>query len=251
VTSIRKLARRLSRALYAYRHGYQHTGERVNPDFADENFKNHLRFYQFASQFVRGKEVLDCGCGTGYGAALLADSGAKAVLGIDFSNDAIKFAERRFVRPNLSFRVMDAEHLLLQDGSVDFVYSSENLEHLNNPEANISEIRRVLRPGGMLVLGTPNKEVFSPGRKPDNPYHVKEFYFEELQSLLSKHFSHVHIFENTLEPKDPLGQQLRRERFERSAIGLRPDGRKTIILDGLSVDLAHLHNTHALVCLCW
>ena len=85
MTSIRKLARRLSRALYAYRDGYQQTGERVNPDFADENFRNHLRFYQFASQFVRGKEVLDCGCGTGYGSALLADSGAKSVLGIDFS----------------------------------------------------------------------------------------------------------------------------------------------------------------------
>ncbi|MCA3287519.1 MAG: hypothetical protein ING09_13295 [Roseomonas sp.] len=70
MTSIRKLARRLSRALYACRHGYQHTGERVNPDFADENFRNHLRFYQFASQFVRGKEVLDCGCGTGYGSAM-------------------------------------------------------------------------------------------------------------------------------------------------------------------------------------
>jgi ubiquinone/menaquinone biosynthesis C-methylase UbiE len=251
LASFRKLVRRLNRAIYAYRTGYQDTGERVNPDFPDKNFANHLRFYQFASQFVGGKNVLDCGCGTGYGTALFADSGANTALGIDLSGDAIGFATSRFVRPNLSFRVMDAQQFALPNAEFDMVYSSENLEHLPNPEANLAEIRRVLRPGGMLVLGTPNKEMSSPGSEPHNPYHVREFYFEELQAQLAAHFAHVHIFENTADSGEPLGRRLKAERVARSAIGIRTQGQSCVVLDGLPVDLTHMHNTHSFVCLCW
>jgi len=251
LASVRKLARRFVRAVYSLRTGYRDSGERVNPDFPDENFNSHLRFYQFASQFVSGKDVLDCGCGTGYGTALFAESGAKSALGIDFSEDAITFATSRFVRKNLSYRVMDAQRLTVPDVAFDFVFSSENLEHLPHAESNIAEIKRILRPDGMLVLGTPNKEMSSPGREPTNPYHVREFYFEELQEILAAHFRCVHIFENSSKPTESIGRNLRNERIARSRIGIEANGKSFITLDSRTVDLSDLHNTHSFVCLCW
>ena len=71
--------RRASRFLYFLRTGYKVDGERVIPDFPDENFRNHLMVYQFAAQFTAGKDVLDVGCGTGYGTALLAKEARSAV----------------------------------------------------------------------------------------------------------------------------------------------------------------------------
>ena len=81
--------------LYTMRTRYHHSGERVNPDFPDKNFRNHLKVYELASQFVRDKDVLDCGSGTGYGSAHLAQQGARSVTGIDYSRGAIAFARRR------------------------------------------------------------------------------------------------------------------------------------------------------------
>jgi 2-polyprenyl-3-methyl-5-hydroxy-6-metoxy-1,4-benzoquinol methylase len=83
---------------YLLKTGYMQTGERVNPDFPDANFNNHLKVYQFAAQFVPGKRVLDIGSGTGYGSEYLA-AYASSVTGIDYSKTAVRFAQSRYKRP--------------------------------------------------------------------------------------------------------------------------------------------------------
>jgi len=147
---------------------------------------------------------------------------------------------------------MDAQNLRCPDASFDFVVSSENLEHLPDPAANVREMRRVLRAGGMLLIGTPNKEMFSPGMdKPPNPYHIKEFYFEELRDLLRAHFASVHIFENSQTSDLEAGRQLRAARAARGAVGIDPAGASSVTLDGVAVDLQHMHNTHSFMALAW
>jgi ubiquinone/menaquinone biosynthesis C-methylase UbiE len=248
---IERIPGKMRRILYAIRNHYHHSGERVNPDFPDENFRNHFKVYELASQFVRDKDVLDCGSGTGYGSAYLAQQGARSVTGIDYSREAVAFARKRYSDKLLRFVEMDAQQMSLPDASFDFVFSSENLEHLPDPRANVSEIRRVLRPGGVALIATPNKEMFSPGGEPIIPYHIKELYFEELRDLLKGFFREVYIFENSLESPFDLGRQMKQQRVARGAVGLNPEPVPSATLGDHVVDLRHLHNTHSFLALMW
>jgi 2-polyprenyl-3-methyl-5-hydroxy-6-metoxy-1,4-benzoquinol methylase len=248
---LKKLWWKCRQTLSLVRGAYRHTGERVCPDFPDENFENHLKVYQFAEQFVKGKIVLDVGCGTGYGADYLAQHGAKSVFAIDYSPDAINYAKGKY-GGIVEFRQMDAQEITYPSDSFDVVISSENLEHLPNPSANIAQIRRVLKKGGILILGTPNKEIASPGsEKSSNPFHMKEFYYEDLETLVKKYFRSVHIFENTLESPSDVGRMMKEERRRKGKIGLEPRAIKTIQLGKLRVNLTHLHNTHSFTVLAW
>jgi 2-polyprenyl-3-methyl-5-hydroxy-6-metoxy-1,4-benzoquinol methylase len=180
------------------------------------------------------------------------DSGAKSAIGIDYDDEAIGFSEQRYAQPNLSFLKMDVQRIELPDESFDFVITTENLEHLPHPEDNIAEIRRVLRPDGLALVATPNKEVSSPGLdKPTNPWHIKEFTYEELRDLLLEHFGAVHIFESSQPSSHRIGREMKADRVRRGVVGLDGTVGGVIDVDGLKVDLTHLHNTHSFLALAW
>src|SRR3954468_24242667 len=83
------------------------TGERVIPGEVDADLLNeHMARYAFAARLSRRKQVLDAGCGAGYGSAELARA-ASDVLGVDVSPDAVAFARERYQAPNLKFEVAD------------------------------------------------------------------------------------------------------------------------------------------------
>jgi SAM-dependent methyltransferase len=174
----------------------EYTGERLVP--GDESLKNllveDLAKFHFASRYVAGKFVLDAGCGAGQGSAHLARSGARYVVGIDISLEAVAYARSGYSEANLVFCSMDAACLTFRDGTFDRVTSIEVIEHLSDPARYVAEIRRVMKADGMLVLSTPNKLITSPTPGTLWPYHIHEFYPDELQALLARHFSQVEMW---------------------------------------------------------
>src|SRR4029077_15979539 len=123
----------------------------------------HLERYRWAAEFVAGKRVLDVACGTGYGTALLAKAGAAQVDGFDCSTEAVAFAKHSWPLPNVRFAVATANRLPLPDASYDIYVSFETIEHVNDDDALLTEAIRVLRPGGLLLVSTPNRELLDPG----------------------------------------------------------------------------------------
>ena len=147
--------------------------------------KQHVMRYVFAGQFVADKRVLDVGCGYGYGANYLARKGAREVVGLDVSPDAIHFAKEHYSRQNLSFTKGD--FLLFNDKrKYDVVVAFEVIEHVSNAHAFLDKAKSLLRRNGLLICSTPNKRYSM-----HPPYHVREYLPYEFWALLSEHFSYV------------------------------------------------------------
>jgi SAM-dependent methyltransferase len=110
---------------------------------------------EFLRSAVRsGERALDLGCGDGTFTAELARAGADAI-GVDVAQAAVRRAAARY--RSLAFRLIEIEGPLpFEDGSFDLVWCSEVIEHIADTARWLSEVRRVLAPGGRLLLTTPN-----------------------------------------------------------------------------------------------
>ena len=164
------------------------TGERTAPGIPSENywFRRHVAAYRFAARIVRGM-VLDAGSGEGYGSEILRAS-ARKVVSLDLDAPTLIHARGRYgsaspVRGDLS-------DLPLADASFDAIVALQVVEHLAPVEGFVREARRVLRPGGTLVISTPNRTTFPAGL---NPFHAHEYDGPELRELLSGTFSEVRL----------------------------------------------------------
>ncbi len=166
------------------------TGERYVPAIGGNIQLEHLHRYYLARELARGKDVLDIACGEGYGSDVLA-AAATRVYGVDVALDAIAHARRRYARPNVSFSVGTCTDIPLADDSVDVVVSFETIEHLDQHDAMMREIRRVLRPNGLLIVSSPDKREYADLPDYRNPYHVHELYRDEFEHLLASHFTNV------------------------------------------------------------
>src|SRR5712675_3481199 len=132
------------------------TGERVIPGKVDADLLNeHMARYAFAARLSRRKQVLDAGCGAGYGSAELARAAA-GVLGVDNSAEAVAFARAEYAAPNLRFEEADCLALPPADGSIDLVVAFEVIEHLEDWRGFLLEARRVLAASGQFIVSTPN-----------------------------------------------------------------------------------------------
>ncbi|WP_404420855.1 methyltransferase domain-containing protein [Nibricoccus sp. IMCC34717] len=153
----------------------------------------HLHRYHFAAQFVNSRRVLDIASGSGYGAALLGRAGAESVLGVDIAVDAIHLANQLYASPRVRFSVGDCASIPLPDKSVDVVTSFETIEHIENQDKFFSEIDRVLSDSGILILSSPDRDFYRRALA-SNPFHVRELTLAELQSTVSRWFSHFQTF---------------------------------------------------------
>lgn len=166
--------------------------ERIVPDETEPGIVAiHLKRYEFALPFCEGKEVLDAGCGVGYGTAFLTER-ARRVVGVDVSDEAIEYARGRYARPNAEFRRADLLELDLPDGSFDVVCSFETIEHLDDQAAFLAHAARVLRPDGVLLVSTPH--VRETTTAPVNPHHRLELSRADFEALLRRFFPEVELY---------------------------------------------------------
>jgi len=173
--------------------GLQFTGERYVPEVGGNLQLEHLHRYLLAARMVAGKSVLDIACGEGYGSAMLA-AAAAGVTGVDISPEAITQAQARYRLGNLEFREGSCAAIPLPDTSVDIVVSFETIEHHDQHELMMREIKRVLRPGGALIISSPDKLEYSDRPRYRNPHHVRELYREEFAGLLGAFFRNHAIY---------------------------------------------------------
>lgn len=171
------------------------TGERYVPTEAGEIRLEHLHRYAWCRHLGAGKDVLDLACGEGYGSRILLEAGARRVVGVDISPETVAHAQRTYGdSPALQFIQGDAALVPLPDAAVDLVVSFETIEHHDRHEEMLTEIRRVLRPDGLLVMSSPNRPVYDTQNQQRNEFHVKELDLDEFVTLLGRHFDHVRVF---------------------------------------------------------
>ncbi|MBU0619689.1 MAG: class I SAM-dependent methyltransferase [Patescibacteria group bacterium] len=154
-------------------------------------YNEHLVRYEFVKQFVKNKKVLDIACGSGYGSKILAKAGAGKVVAIDVDEEAIKFAKQNYGHKNIEYQVGNAEEIGQGSNIFDIISSFETIEHLQNPNKFLSELSRVAKDNGLVIISTPNKDVF----KQKNPFHLKEFSKTEFEEILGKYFKFHKILE--------------------------------------------------------
>ena len=164
------------------------TGERFTPEIKGAIWYEHWHRYCVALPATAGLRVLDAACGEGYGSWLLAGS-ARSVTGIDIDRAAIAHAARRYGgRSNLRYVPASCIGLPFADASFDLVVSFETIEHLAAQDAMLDEFRRVLAPAGVLIISSPNKDVYSVESEGENHFHVHELARPQLAAMLDARF---------------------------------------------------------------
>jgi ubiquinone/menaquinone biosynthesis C-methylase UbiE/uncharacterized protein YneR len=165
--------------------------ERLIPGKSPEiTVMEHLSRYLFAKKFTSGKVVLDIGCGSGYGDALLARE-SRRIYGLDNSEEAIFYAKKNYGDKRTFFIVGDACSVPFKDSSFDTIICFEVIEHILDHDGLIKEVYRLLKDEGEFLISTPEKSYTS--KIIQNPYHIKELYYKEFKHLLQKYFAHVEI----------------------------------------------------------
>jgi SAM-dependent methyltransferase len=159
----------------------KHSHERADDSLANNvTYQRCLYAYDFAIPYIAGKKVVDIGCGLAYGTSLMA-AHADRITGIDYDQQTIEANKIRYKHiTNLDFLRSAVPPLALEDNSVDVVTAFQFIEHIENRDEFIKDVLRVLRPGGKLLITTPNAKK-SLAR---NPFHVHEYTFDEMKEEL-------------------------------------------------------------------
>ncbi len=150
----------------------------------DVRFADHLPRYKLAQKYCEGKKVLDIACGTGYGSKELAEV-ASSVIGIDVDKASVELAQKMYQSKNLQFKLGNGQDIQVEDESMDVVVSFETIEHIVDYHQFMRELKRVLKPGGTLILSTPNYL----GEVHKNIYHVSNFTTIHLIDVFKQYFS--------------------------------------------------------------
>ncbi len=171
------------------------TGERTLPDVPAENYwyRRHLAVYEWIAARVARGVVLDMACGEGYGADVLSRTAAR-VVGVDGNPEAHEHAKLRYTGPNLTFE-WGAVETFGEPASFDAVVFLQTIEHVIDPPAVLAHFRRILKPGGVAFVSTPNVLKLAPAghAKSDNPWHLREYRAGEFAELCRGAFDNVEV----------------------------------------------------------
>jgi ubiquinone/menaquinone biosynthesis C-methylase UbiE len=171
------------------------TGERMIPEHHKGHniYGAHIGRYKAGMELVKNKIVLDIACGSGYGTQLMATV-AEKVYGVDVDKDTIAYAKENYGADNIIYKLGNGTAIPLNDNSVDIVVSYETIEHIDDYEGFIKEVKRVLRPNGTFLLSTPNDIEYIE----DNHFHLHEFTYDEIKNLVNKYFKYHKDYFQTL-----------------------------------------------------
>jgi len=165
----------------------------------------HLARYHWAAEFVRDGYVADAACGSGFGARILADRAGNRVDGYDLAPEAIAEANEFFQSPAVNFHVANALALPIASHTYDAYTSFETIEHVEHPREYLREVRRVLKPDGVFLCSTPNRDVTNPGLtitdRPFNPFHFREYTPSEFVAELRAFFPQVELWGQSPYPR--------------------------------------------------
>jgi ubiquinone/menaquinone biosynthesis C-methylase UbiE len=159
-------------------------------------FLRHFMAYEYAEKFVKGKSVLEIGCGTGYGANQLSRF-ASNVIAIDVSRKCIRYCHTKHKKGKMTFLHASGLSIPLKDSSVDVALSFQVIEHIEPRKVRdyLTEIKRVLNDEGVFVISTPNKKLrLLPFQRPWNPQHRKEYSYREFKKTLRNVFENVEVY---------------------------------------------------------
>lgn len=165
--------------------------ERYLPDPRTYNAAMHLGHmaaYREALRYAYGRQVLDLGCGVGYGSFFLASYGAAGVTAVDLNLMAVRYAQQHYAHPRLYYQQADASFLPFADQVFDFVFSSQVIEHVPSVAVFLREVARVLKPDGLCLFTTPNHQLFAENEATTNPHHLSEMGWELYQTLARQVF---------------------------------------------------------------
>jgi ubiquinone/menaquinone biosynthesis C-methylase UbiE len=132
--------------------------------------------------FVKGKKILDAGCGTGYADSFWVKHGAQKIDAYDISAEALDYAEKHYSDKKISFQKKDLNTALFIQNYYDIAVSMEVLEHIKNYRFHLKQLYIALKKGGLLFLSTPNATFTTI----ENEYHIKEFTYDEIIELLTE-----------------------------------------------------------------
>ena len=166
--------------------GILQTAERSSKFDPSENvvFQRHLVAYKEAAKIVRGT-VLEIGSGEGYGINELSPF-SERFIAIDKYNPSLKEDFKN--EENITFIQTEVPPIKdIDNDSIDFVVTFQVIEHIENDELFLTEIKRVLKPGGKLIMTTPNL-LMSLTR---SPWHIREYTPDQMRDLVNSVFSDV------------------------------------------------------------
>jgi len=182
---------------------YGDAGERVVDVDDGDLFYAHLSLYELAVPFVRGRCVLDAGCGSGYGCAHLLSRGAASATGVDLSPKAIEYCRMNFDGPNLNYEIANLNlKLPYPDENFEAIFSSNAMEHISQIDSFLSEARRILTKDGVFFAAVP---AITTARVAEdnirNIYHLTNLTPLGWYRKISRYFSLVRVFRHW--PLDP------------------------------------------------
>lgn len=157
-------------------------------------YLRHLFAYQEAARRVQPHAVLvDIGCGEGYGTDVLART-VRLAVGVDVDPPTIVEASRRYGRDSCRYLVYDGTRLPFVAAGFDAATAFQVIEHVSDEQHFVTQAARLLRPGGLFILTTPNRLLrLNAGERPWNRYHLREYSPDDLRDALVPHFGRVEI----------------------------------------------------------
>jgi ubiquinone/menaquinone biosynthesis C-methylase UbiE len=169
-------------------------GERLIPEKFDSKndylaFLKHLYAYTFLGKYKNKNHLaLEIGFGTGYGTKFSSSFFSK-IIGLEVDPEPISYAQKKYPESNIEYKQYNGSILPFPDNFFDIVYSFQVIEHVTSDSDFLSEARRVLKTGGILVITTPNRNYrLKPGEKPKNKFHLREYSPDDLKNIGEKFF---------------------------------------------------------------